>query len=138
MPGQKSGYFPFPYLEGLRLDEALHPLTLLATGIYGKPLQPQTGAPIRLVVPWKYGYKSIKSIVKITLVKEKPPTFWNSLAPEEYGFYSNVNPGRPHPRWSQAMETQYGLDKSRDTLLHNGYGEQVAGLYAGMDLFVDH
>jgi len=134
MPNQTSTYFPWPYLEGLRLDEAMHELTTLATGIYGKPLEAQTGAPIRLVVPWKYGYKSIKSIVRITLTDTQPPTFWNTLAPDEYGFYSNVNPEVSHPRWSQATEQMTGVSGRKDTLLFNGYGEQVADLYQGMDL----
>jgi len=124
----------FPYVEGLRLDEALHPLTILATGLYGKELPKQDGAPLRLVVPWKYGFKSIKSIVKITLTNEEPPTTWNIAASDEYGFYSNVNPTRPHPRWSQAKERRIGELGLRDTILFNGYGDQVASLYDGMDL----
>ncbi len=136
MPNQSTGVLDWPYVEGLRLDEAMHPLTLLATGLYGETLPPQDGAPIRLVVPWKYGYKSIKSIVKITLVAEEPPTTWNLQAPNEYGFYSNVNPKVSHPRWSQAEEHRIGESafSSRDTQLFNGYGEQVAHLYEGMDL----
>lgn len=134
MPGQRSAMFPWPYTEGLRLDEALHPLTLIATGLYGKPIPAQNGAPLRLVVPWKYGFKSIKGIVKIELVEEQPETFWNRIAPEEYGFYSNVNPDRPHPRWSQATERRIGEKGRRDTLMFNGYAEQVASLYTGMDL----
>lgn len=136
MPNQSTGVLDWPYVEGLRLDEAMHPLTILATGLYGETLPPQDGAPIRLVVPWKYGYKSIKSIVKITLVAEEPPTTWNIQAPNEYGFYSNVNPNVSHPRWSQAQEHRIGEStfSSRDTLLFNGYGEQVAHLYEGMDL----
>jgi sulfoxide reductase catalytic subunit YedY len=136
MPNQSSGVLDWPYVEGLRLDEAMHPLTILATGLYGETLPPQDGAPIRLVVPWKYGYKSIKSIVKITLVAEEPPTTWNIQAPNEYGFYSNVNPNVSHPRWSQAQEHRIGEStfSSRNTLLFNGYGEQVAHLYEGMDL----
>jgi methionine sulfoxide reductase catalytic subunit len=134
MPGQKSISFSWPYQEGLRLDEALHDLTILATGMYGKPLPVQDGAPIRLVVPWKYGFKSIKSIAKIELVAEQPATLWNSAAPDEYGFYSNVNPNRPHPRWSQASEERLGEDHRRPTLIFNGYADQVASLYAGMDL----
>lgn len=134
MPGQRSGTLDFPYVEGLRMDEALHPLTLLATGIYGKELLPQNGAPVRLVVPWKYGYKSVKSIVKIRLVKDMPPTTWNLAATNEYGFYSNVNPQVAHPRWSQASERRIGEFGRRDTLMFNGYAEQVASLYAGMDL----
>ena len=136
MPNQSSGVLDWPYVEGLRLDEAMHPLTMLATGLYGETLPPQDGAPIRVVVPWKYGYKSIKSIVKITLVAEEPPTTWNIQAPNEYGFYSNVNPNVSHPRWSQAQEHRIGEStfSSRDTLLFNGYAEQVAHLYEGMDL----
>ena len=136
MPNQSTSVLDWPYVEGLRLDEAMHPLTILATGLYGETLPPQDGAPIRLVVPWKYGYKSIKSIVKITLVADEPPTTWNIQAPNEYGFYSNVNPNVSHPRWSQAEEHRIGEStfSSRDTLLFNGYGEQVAQLYAGMDL----
>ena len=134
MPNQRTGVLDWPYVEGLRLDEAMHPLTILATGLYGEALPPQDGAPIRLVVPWKYGFKSIKSIVKISLVKEEPPSTWNLQAPNEYGFYSNVNPSVPHPRWSQAKENRIGEFRKRDTLLFNGYGEQVAHLYTGMDL----
>jgi sulfoxide reductase catalytic subunit YedY len=134
MPNQRTGVLSWPYVEGLRLDEAMHPLTILATGLYGETLPPQDGAPIRLVVPWKYGFKSIKSIVKITLVKDEPPTTWNIEAPNEYGFYSNVNPDVPHPRWSQAKENRIGEYRKRDTLLFNGYAEQVAHLYSGMDL----
>ncbi len=136
MPNQLTGTLDWPYVEGLRLDEAMHPLTILATGLYGETLPPQDGAPVRLVVPWKYGFKSIKSIVKITLVAEEPPTTWNIQAPNEYGFYSNVNPNVPHPRWSQARERRIGesVFTSRDTLLFNGYAEQVAHLYEGMDL----
>jgi sulfoxide reductase catalytic subunit YedY len=136
MPNQSTGVLDWPYVEGLRLDEAMHPLTILATGLYGETLPPQDGAPIRLVVPWKYGFKSIKSIVKISLVDEQPPTTWNIQAPNEYGFYSNVNPNVPHPRWSQARERRIGESSftSRDTLLFNGYAEQVAHLYEGMDL----
>lgn len=136
MPNQATGVLDWPYVEGLRLDEAMHPLTILATGLYGENLPPQDGAPIRLVVPWKYGYKSIKSIVKITLVADEPPTTWNIQAPNEYGFYSNVNPQVSHPRWSQAEEHRIGESAftARDTLLFNGYGEQVAHLYEGMDL----
>lgn len=134
MPNQKTGVLDWPYVEGLRLDEAMHPLTILATGIYGEALPPQDGAPIRLVVPWKYGFKSIKSIVKISLAAEQPPTTWNIEGPGEYGFYSNVNPFVDHPRWSQSYEHRIGEFGSRPTLLFNGYGEQVAQLYAGMDL----
>jgi sulfoxide reductase catalytic subunit YedY len=124
----------FPYVEGLRMDEALHPLTILATGLYGKELPKQDGAPVRLVVPWKYGFKSIKSIVKITLTDKEPPTTWNIAAPDEYGFYSNVNPAVEHPRWSQATERRIGELGLRQTLPFNGYGDLVARLYDGMDL----
>jgi len=134
MPGQKTRVLNWPYVEGLRLDEAQHDLTLLATGIYGKPLTPQNGAPIRLVVPWKYGLKSIKSIVRIDLVAEMPASTWMQAAPQEYGFYANVNPDVPHPRWSQATERVIGTLQRRPTLLFNGYEEEVAHLYAGMDL----
>lgn len=136
MPNQNTGVLDWPYVEGLRLDEAMHPLTILATGLYGETLPPADGAPIRLVVPWKYGFKSIKSVVKITLVAEEPPTTWNIQARNEYGFYSNVNPNVPHPRWSQAEEHRIGESSftSRPTLPFNGYGEQVAHLYEGMDL----
>jgi sulfoxide reductase catalytic subunit YedY len=124
----------WPYVEGLRLDEALHPLTTLATGLYGEPLPPQNGAPLRLVVPWKYGFKSIKSVVRLRLVSQLPPTTWNMQAADEYGFFSNVNPEVPHPRWSQATERRIGEFGRRPTLPFNGYAEQVAGLYTGMDL----
>ena len=134
MPGQKSGVLDWPYVEGLRLDEAMHPLTLLASGIYGNALPPQDGAPIRLVVPWKYGFKGIKSIVKIKLVAKQPRTTWNDSAPNEYGFYANVNPEVDHPRWSQATEQRIGESGRRATLKFNGYEEQVGQLYAGMDL----
>jgi sulfoxide reductase catalytic subunit YedY len=134
MPNQNTGVLDWPYVEGLRLDEALHPLAILATGMYGQTMPPQDGAPIRLVVPWKYGFKSIKSIVKITLVADQPPTTWNIETPNEYGFYSNVNPNVNHPRWSQRMEHRIGEFGSRQTLLFNGYAEQVARLYEGMDL----
>jgi sulfoxide reductase catalytic subunit YedY len=134
MPNQRSRVLDWPYVEGLRLDEAMHPLTILATGLYGEPLPPQDGAPIRLVVPWKYGFKSIKSVVKIRLVERLPPTTWNLAAPDEYGFFSNVNPDVPHPRWSQATERRIGEWGRRPTLLFNGYAEEVAGLYKGMDL----
>jgi methionine sulfoxide reductase catalytic subunit len=134
MPNQQTGVLDWPYVEGLRLDEAMHPLTILATGLYDETLPPQDGAPVRLVVPWKYGFKSIKSIVKITLVADEPPTTWNIQAPHEYGFYSNVNPDVPHPRWSQATERRIGEFGRRNTLLFNGYGDQVAHLYRGMDL----
>ena len=134
MPGQQDGYFDWPYVEGLRLDEARHNLTILATGIEGKPLLPQSGAPLRLVVPWKYGFKSIKSIVKIDLVEEMPLTFWVKQAADEYGFYANVNPEVPHPRWSQASERRIGEIKRRVTQLFNGYDKDVAALYRDMDL----
>jgi len=134
MPGQRSPYYQWPYVEGLRLDEAMHDLTLLATGLYGKPALPQNGAPLRLVVPWKYGFKSIKSIVKIDLVAEQPTSLWMAAAPNEYGFYANVNPAVDHPRWSQASERRIGETGRRKTLPFNGYAEQVASLYAGMDL----
>jgi sulfoxide reductase catalytic subunit YedY len=134
MPGQKSPFYPWPYQEGLRLDEAMNDLTLLATGLYGQPMPNANGAPIRLVVPWKYGFKSIKAITKIEVTDKQPETLWHSAAPNEYGFYSNVNPNRPHPRWSQATERRIGELGRRPTLMFNGYGEQVASLYAGMDL----
>jgi methionine sulfoxide reductase catalytic subunit len=134
MPGQKGDVLPWPYVEGLRLDEAMHPLTLLALGLYGHELPAQNGAPLRLVVPWKYGFKGIKSIVKISLLSTRPPTTWNASAPSEYGFFSNVNPGVDHPRWSQATEQRIGEAGRRPTLLFNGYGPQVAHLYSGMDL----
>jgi len=136
MPNQSTGVLDWPYVEGLRLDEAGHPLTILATGLYGETLPPQDGAPIRLVVPWKYGYKSIKSIVKISLVADMPPTTWNIQAPDEYGFYSNVNPNVAHRRWSQEEEHRIGESSfsARPTLLFNGYADQVAHLYSGMDL----
>ena len=139
MPGQRGFFQPlgWPYVEGLRIDEAMHPLTILATGLYGEELPNQNGAPIRLVVPWKYGFKSIKSIVRISLVADMPPTTWNIQAANEYGFYSNVNPAVDHPRWSQATERVIGqglLAPRRDTEPFNGYGDQVAHLYDGMDL----
>jgi sulfoxide reductase catalytic subunit YedY len=134
MPGQNRAVLEWPYVEGLRLDEAMHDLTILATGLYGKDLPPQNGAPIRLVVPWKYGFKSIKSIVKIELVAEMPTTSWVTASPNEYGFYANVNPNVPHPRWSQATERVIGKGGRRETELFNGYEEEVAHLYAGMDL----
>ena len=133
MPGL-NGRFPWPYQEGLRLDEAQNDLAILATGLYGKPMPPQDGAPIRLVVPWKYGFKSAKSLVKIELVAEQPANFWNTTAPNEYGFYSNVNPFVPHPRWSQDSERRIGEFKRRPTLKFNGYEEEVGYLYEGMDL----
>jgi sulfoxide reductase catalytic subunit YedY len=138
MPGQNSAWYAWPYVEGLRMDEAMNDLTLLATGLYGKDLLPQNGAPIRLVVPWKYGFKSIKSIVKIDLVEEQPTSLWMAAAPNEYGFYANVNPEVNHPRWSQASERRIGENKRRKTLLFNGYAEEVASLYAGMDLKVNY
>ncbi len=134
MPQGTWAGIQFPYVEGLRLDEAMNPLALLAVGLYGETLPPQDGAPFRLVVPWKYGFKSIKSIVKIRLVEKMPPTTWNLSAPQEYGFYSNVNPEVDHPRWSQAKERRLGEFLKRNTLKFNGYGEQVASLYTGMDL----
>jgi sulfoxide reductase catalytic subunit YedY len=134
MPGQRSDVLNWPYVEGLRMDEARHPLTLLASGIYGRALPPQDGAPIRLVTPWKYGFKGIKSIVKIKLIEAPPPTTWNLAAPNEYGFYANVNPQVDHPRWSQATEQRIGESGRRPTLMFNGYQEQVGHLYAGMDL----
>ncbi|WP_282092168.1 protein-methionine-sulfoxide reductase catalytic subunit MsrP [Epibacterium ulvae] len=137
MPGTAVPVLEWPYREGLRLDEAMHPLTLMATGLYGKPLPNQNGAPLRLVVPWKYGFKSIKSIVRITLSDQEPPTSWNMANPREYGFYSNVNPNVNHPRWSQASERPLGgglFAKRKPTLMFNGYEEEVASLYEGMDL----
>jgi sulfoxide reductase catalytic subunit YedY len=134
LPGQKNSYFPWPYVEGLRMDEAYHDLTLLATGLYEKDLLPQNGAPVRLVVPWKYGFKSIKSITKIDLVEEMPISLWMESAPNEYGFYANVNPNVDHPRWSQATERRIGELSRRPTLMFNGYEEEVADLYEGMDL----
>ena len=134
MPGQRRNVLPWPYVEGLRLDEARHPLTILALGLYGKALPNQNGAPVRLVVPWKYGFKSIKSIVRIRLTREQPRATWNVAAPQEYGFYANVNPKVDHPRWSQARERRIGELRRRPTLPFNGYADQVANLYAGMDL----
>jgi sulfoxide reductase catalytic subunit YedY len=134
MPGQRSRVLDWPYVEGLRLDEAMHPLTILAVGLYGEVLPNQNGAPVRLVVPWKYGFKSAKSIVKIRFVEKQPLTAWMRAAPREYGFYSNVNPTVDHPRWSQAKERRIGEFRKRDTLMFNGYGDQVARLYSGMDL----
>src|SRR5215467_6265279 len=137
-PGQKTGLFgaslDWPYVEGLRVDEAMHPLTLLTVGMYGKVLPNQNGAPVRVVVPWKYGFKSAKSIVRIRLTDDEPKTAWNKAAPQEYGFYSNVNPTVDHPRWSQATERRIGEFRRRKTLMFNGYADQVASLYAGMDL----
>lgn len=129
MDNADNRFYPWPYYEGLRMDEALNELTFLVTGLYGKPLPPQNGAPLRLAVPWKYGYKSIKSIIRIEFVDEQPATFWNDLAPHEYGFESNVNPDVPHPRWSQATERLIPTNEQVDTLLYNGYGEFVADLY---------
>ncbi|HQS99357.1 MAG: mononuclear molybdenum enzyme YedY [Hydrogenophilales bacterium 16-64-46] len=134
MPGVRSRVLDWPYIEGLRMDEAMHPLTLMAVGLYGEVLPKQNGAPIRLVVPWKYGFKSAKSIVKIRFVERQPHTTWMAAAPSEYGFYSNVNPQVDHPRWSQARERRIGEFLKRDTLMFNGYGAQVASLYRGMDL----
>ena len=136
MDGQHNPSYPWPYIEGLRMDEAMHDLTLLSTGIYGKDLQPQNGAPIRLVVPWKYGFKSIKSIVRIDLVSEMPTSLWMAVGPTEYGFYSNVNPNVNHPRWSQASEQRIGQSGRINTQMFNGYEEEVAYLYEGMDLKV--
>ncbi len=134
MPGQKVNVLNWPYTEGLRIDEAMHPLALLCTGLYGKPLPNQSGAPLRIVLPWKYGFKSAKSIVRIQFTEQQPPTSWNLAAPSEYGFYSNVNPKVDHPRWSQAKERRIGEFFKRETLMFNGYADQVAALYAGMDL----
>jgi methionine sulfoxide reductase catalytic subunit len=134
MPGQRRQVLEWPYVEGLRLDEAMHPLAILAVGLYGEYLPNQNGAPIRLVVPWKYGFKSIKSIVRIRLTDREPMNSWQLSAPNEYGFYSNVNPERDHPRWSQARERRIGEFLMRPTLIFNGYGDQVASLYSGMDL----
>lgn len=134
MPGQKSGILEWPYVEGLRMDEAMHPLTLLAVGLYGKEMPNQNGAPLRLVVPWKYGFKSIKSIVKIRFTEHQPKTTWNLSAPGEYGFYSNVNPNVDHPRWSQSRERRIGDFLKRKTEMFNGYADEVAHLYSGMDL----
>ena len=141
MPEQRRGSMDWPYREGLRLDEAMHPLTILATGLYGKPMPNQNGAPIRLVVPWKYGFKSIKSIVKVTLTDRQPVTTWQAMQPREYGFYANVNPAVDHPRWSQATERRIGaglFGGRQETLMFNGYADQVAQLYAGMDLARDY
>jgi sulfoxide reductase catalytic subunit YedY len=134
MPGQKTRVLDWPYIEGLRLDEAMHPLTLLASGLYGMELPAQNGAPLRLVVPWKYGFKGIKSIVRITLTDKQPETSWSNALPEEYGFLANVNPAVPHPRWSQATEQRLGETGRQPTLLFNGYAEQVGHLYSGLDL----
>jgi methionine sulfoxide reductase catalytic subunit len=137
-PGQGSPFYPWPYTEGLRLDEAMHRLTILATGLYGKELPNPNGAPLRLVVPWKYGFKSIKAIVRIDLVEQIPATLWNTIAPEEYGFYSNVNPNVDHPRWSQRTERRIGEYSRRETLMFNGYESEVASMYSGMDLSVNY
>jgi sulfoxide reductase catalytic subunit YedY len=134
MPLQRTHILEWPYVEGLRMDEATHPLTLLVAGLYGKALPNQNGAPLRLVVPWKYGFKGIKSIVKISFVEKQPPTTWSIEGPSEYGFYANVNPEVSHPRWSQASERRIGELQRRPTLPFNGYAEQVASLYAGLDL----
>lgn len=133
-PGEKDAFYPWPYQEGLTVPEAMNDLAILATGLYGKPLPPQDGAPIRLVVPWKYGFKSIKAIVKIELIDTEPDTLWSTVAPDEYGFFANVNPNVPHPRWSQASERRIGESGRRPTLMFNGYGDQVADLYTGLDL----
>ena len=138
MPGLNEPFYPWPYTEGLRLDEAMHPLTTVATGVYGLPLLPANGAPIRIVVPWKYGFKSIKSIVKITLTDKQPATLWNTVGPDEYGFYSNVNPSRSHPRWSQETERRIGEGMRRASHYMNGYAKQVASLYEGMDLMKEY
>jgi sulfoxide reductase catalytic subunit YedY len=138
MPGQNSGWYVWPYAEGLRLDEAMNDLAIFATGLYGKQLLPQSGAPIRVVVPWKYGFKSIKAIVKIDLVDTMPTSLWMAAAPNEYGFYANVNPEVDHPRWSQATERRIGELSRRPTLKFNGYEEQVAALYSGMDLAANY
>ena len=134
MPGQRRGILPWPYVEGLRMDEAMHPLTLVATGLYGKPLPNQNGAPLRMVIPWKYGFKGAKSIVKISFLADQPRTTWNIAAPDEYGFYANVNPTVDHPRWTQSRERRIGEFRRRETLMFNGYADQVASLYRGMDL----
>ncbi|MBF0416164.1 MAG: protein-methionine-sulfoxide reductase catalytic subunit MsrP [Magnetococcales bacterium] len=134
LPGQTRKILDWPYREGLRMDEAMHPLTIIATGMYGRSLPNQNGAPLRLVVPWKYGFKSIKSIIRITLTEQQPVTSWNQMAPEEYGFYANVNPLVSHPRWDQESERRIGEFRRRPTLIFNGYGDHVAGLYAHMDL----
>ena len=134
MPQAKYGGIEFPYVEGLRIDEAVNPLALLCVGMYGESLPNQDGAPVRMVIPWKYGYKSVKSIVRIRFVKDEPPTTWNRYSSAEYGFYSNVNPDVEHPRWSQATERRLGEIFTRKTLMFNGYSDQVASLYTGMDL----
>src|SRR6185369_92535 len=134
MPGERRPILPWPYVEGLRMDEAMHPLTLMVTGLYGKQLPNQNGAPFRLVVPWKYGFKGIKSIVRISFVDKQPQNTWQLANPDEYGFYANVNPTVDHPRWTQASERRIGEFRRRETLMFNGYADQVAHLYAGMDL----
>jgi sulfoxide reductase catalytic subunit YedY len=134
MPGQRRQVLEWPYVDGLRMDEAMHPLSLLVTGLYGKPLPNQNGAPIRLVVPWKYGFKGVKAIVKISFLADQPRTTWNVAAPDEYGFYANVNPEVDHPRWTQSRERRIGEFRRRETLMFNGYADQVASLYRGMDL----
>jgi sulfoxide reductase catalytic subunit YedY len=134
MPGQRRGVLDWPYTEGLRLDEAMHPLTLMVVGLYGRTLPNQNGAPLRLIIPWKYGFKGIKAIVKIRFTETEPATAWNKAAPQEYGFYANVNPTVDHPRWSQAKERRIGEFRRRRTLMFNGYADQVAHMYAGMDL----
>ena len=134
MPGQRRPVLEWPYVEGLRMDEAMNELTLMATGLYGKPLPNQNGAPIRLIIPWKYGFKGIKSIVRIAFVEKEPPTSWNIAAPDEYGFYANVNPEVDHPRWSQSSERRIGEFRRRRTLMFNGYADKVASMYSGMDL----
>ena len=134
MPGQRRQIIPWPYREGLRMDEAMHPLAFMATGLYGKALPNQNGAPLRLVVPWKYGFKGIKSIVKIRFTETQPLNSWQQIAPDEYGFYANVNPEVDHPRWSQAKERRIGEFRRRDTLMFNGYADEVGSLYSGMDL----
>lgn len=134
MPNQKRSFFPWPYREGLRMNEAMHPLTIIAVGLYGEVLPNQNGAPLRVVIPWKYGFKSLKSIVKIAFTETEPATTWATLQPREYGFYANVNPNVDHPRWSQAQERRFGESDRRETLMFNGYEEQVASLYTGMDL----
>src|SRR6185312_779255 len=134
MPNQNRGVLPWPYVEGLRMDEAMHPLTMLVTGLYGRALPPQDGAPVRLVIPWKYGFKGIKSIVRIRLWPVQPQNTWAVAAPNEYGFYANVNPKVDHPRWSQATERRIGEIGRRPTLMFNGYADQVASMYSGMDL----
>jgi len=133
MRGRRASWYPWPYREGLTMEEASHELAFIATGIYGKPLPPQNGAPLRLVVPWKYGFKSIKSVVAVDFVEERPSTFWEAIAANEYGFWANVNPEVPHPRWSQASEQVLGTREEGPTQLYNGYAEEVAGLYADMD-----